>query len=326
MNLWSVVCGFWLDLMIGDPPWLVSRISHPVIWMGKTIKVTEKVLRKLVPDRKITMILAGFLLLFSNILFWVLCYLSLRNLVEFFAPELLFFLETWVSYQLFATKSLETESKKVYLALKEENIPEARKQLSYLVGRETSHLEEEKIVKATVETIAENTTDGVVAPLFYASFFGLEGLILYKVVNTLDSMVGYRNETYENLGKASARCDDILNVIPSRLAGILMIFVSIFDEFSTKRSMKTFSSDRYAHKSPNSAQTESVVAGGLGIQLGGNSVYFGKIVEKPTIGEKIRPAEAEDIARTNRWMKKTAWVAMILFTVVVFFGKARGYS
>lgn len=325
MNIWCVVCGFVMDLILGDPPWLVSRLSHPVIWVGKTIKVTEKVLKKVVPNRKIPMILSGFLLLFLNVYFWVLFYYFVREVASFFSPVCLFFVESWICYRLFATKSLEMESKKVYFALQQRDTAKARKELSYLVGRETSHLEEEKMIKATVETIAENATDGVVAPLFYGCFFGITGLVCYKVVNTLDSMVGYRNETYENLGKVSARCDDILNIIPSRLAAIIMIIVSFFDEFSTKRSVTTFFRDRYAHKSPNSAQTESVVAGGLGIQLGGNSVYFGKIVEKPTIGEATRPAEIEDISRTNRWMKTTAWVAMSSFAVLAFLGKVRGY-
>ena len=204
-----------------------------------------------------------------------------------------------------------TETMKVYEKLKKDDLVGARKAVSYLVGRDTEHLTKEEVAKATVETIAENTSDGVIAPLFFIAIGGAPLGMAYKAINTLDSMVGYRNETYEYLGKCSARCDDLVNLIPARISALLMVGVSVLLGYDGRKAMEVYARDRYKHLSPNSAQTESVVAGALNIQLGGTHTYFGKPVVKPTIGDDIRQIEWMDIKRTNYMMYGTT-IFMIL--------------
>lgn len=304
-----------MDILFGDPNWLVSRISHPVILFGKSISKIEKIERKILPNTNKGLFFGGILLLLCTIIFWNMFYGIAFILIGKFSIELRNIFEIFLSYQLLATKSLQTESMKVYNALKTKDIAESRKQISYLVGRDTSELSEEGIIKATIETVAENTTDGVIAPLFYLAVFGIHGIITYKIVNTLDSMVGYRNEKYEFLGKASAICDDILNFVPARISALIMLIIAPFLRLDFKNAWKIFCRDRFAHKSPNSAQTESVVAGGLSVELGGSARYFGVWVEKPTIGDKIRPVNCEDILTVNRWLFATANLFVIVIVI-----------
>lgn len=317
-SILPVVVGFILDFYLGDPSWLIALVGHPVIYMGKCIHFLEGQIGKLCSDRPVSLLLGGGLLLFLSTVGFV----SLGQGVFRLAYGVNFYLglclESLLCFQLLATRSLIVESRKVYQALEEEGLSQARVQLSYIVGRDTAELSEEAVIRGAVETVAENTTDGVVAPLCYMFCFGALGGLFYKVVNTLDSMVGYRNEKYLYFGRCSAKMDDVLNWIPSRLTAWVMMAVCGLLGHSGSGARKIFLRDRYCHKSPNSAQTESVVAGALGIQLGGSSVYFGKLVEKPTIGDALRPVESEDILRVHGILKGTAWAVFGLLVLVLF--------
>jgi adenosylcobinamide-phosphate synthase len=222
-------------------------------------------------------------------------------------------IESIFCYQLLATKSLKTESMKVYDALKEGNVSDGRKAVSMIVGRDTQNLTEEGIVKATVETVAENTSDGIIAPLLFMMIGGAGLGFLYKAVNTMDSMVGYKNEKYIYLGRAAAKMDDFLNYIPARLSAYLMILAALFGKYDVKNAWNIYWRDRYNHASPNSAQTEAVAAGALSVQLAGNAYYFGKLYEKKTIGDPIRPIKREDISKINQLLYITAILGMVMF-------------
>ena len=222
------------------------------------------------------------------------------------------------AYQIPASRCLATESRKVYRKLAASDLSGARTQLSWLVGRDTQSLSEEEVTKACVETVAENTSDGVTAPLFYLLIGGVPLGFLYKAVNTLDSMVGYRNETYRYFGTVSARLDDALNWLPSRICAVLMICAAWLLRLDARNAWRIFRRDRNKHLSPNSAQTESVAAGALGIRLGGTHLYFGKPVEKPTIGDARRPARPEDILTANRLMIGTSILSALGFGAVRF--------
>ena len=316
---YSVCLGFLLDVCIGDP----TILPHPVVWIGNFISGMEKILRRLFPKTPKGEIVAGVVLavtvpLLSAVLSGLVLYLAYRIHIW-----LWFALHTFWAFQLIASHCLAKESKKVYEKLKTGDLAAARKQLSWLVGRDTTKLDEEEVTKACVETVAENTSDGITAPLFYLMLGGVPLGMLYKAVNTLDSMVGYRNAKYAYFGKASARLDDILNWIPSRICGVLMTVAAGLTGLNGKNAFRIFCRDRKNHLSPNSAQTESAAAGALGIQLGGTHIYFGKVVEKPTIGDALRQTEAADILKTNRLMWVTAWLSLLLFGIVciaVFFG------
>ncbi len=304
----SVAIGFVLDLCLGDPVWM----PHPVVWIGKGITRSERILRKCFPktsqmERVAGVILAIVIPICSACLSLLLLFL-LRK-VSFW---LWFVLHTFWSYQILATRCLTVESKKVCTILQTGDLPKARQQLSHLVGRETKELSEEEVAKACVETVAENTSDGVVAPLLYLMLGGVPLGFWYKAVNTLDSMVGYRNEKYQYFGTASARLDDIANFLPARLCALLMILSAWVVRLDGKAAWKIFRRDRLCHLSPNSAQTESVAAGALGLALGGSHVYFGKVVEKPVIGDDTRPAEPDDILRANRLLYCTSILTLLL--------------
>jgi adenosylcobinamide-phosphate synthase len=229
-----------------------------------------------------------------------------------------FILEVWFIYRILATKSLKTESMKVYKKLKEGDLEGARKEISFLVGRDTQNLSESEIAKADVETIAENTADGVIAPLFFIALGGAPLGFAYKAVNTLDSMVAYRNDELIHIGHASAKLDDFCNFIPARLAAVMMILASAILRFDVNGAIRIFKRDRFNHLSPNSAQTEAVAAGALNIQLGGTHDYFGKPVEKPTIGDNIRPVEYEDIRRTNQLLYVSATLSLIFCCAMTY--------
>lgn len=315
--VFSIFLGFLFDLCLGDPYWM----PHPVVFIGKGISFMEKCLRRVFPKTNKGEFIGGILLsiaipLISFMVSSTILYLSYK--VSFW---LWFIVHTFWSYQILATRCLEKESSKVYKALVSQDLPLARKQLSYLVGRETKDLNNEEVVKACVETVAENTSDGVAAPLLYLFIGGVPLGFLYKAVNTLDSMVGYRNEKYEYFGKASAKLDDILNWIPARICGFMMAFSTLFLHLNIKNAFKVFYRDRKKHLSPNSAQTESAVAGALGIQLGGIHIYFGKVVEKPIIGDELHKAEPIDIIKTNYMMIITSFLLLFLFGAIEIFIK-----
>jgi adenosylcobinamide-phosphate synthase len=225
-------------------------------------------------------------------------------------------LEGFICYQLLATKSLKYESMKVYKELKNNDLEGARNKVSMIVGRDTKALTEEGITKATVETIAENTSDGIIAPMIYMIIGGAPLGLFYKAVNTMDSMVGYKNDKYFYFGRASAKLDDVLNYIPARISAYLMIVASFILKMNGKNAYKIYKRDRYNHASPNSAHTEAVCAGALEVQLAGDAYYFGKLYKKKTIGDALRPIEYDDIRRANLLLYVTSIIGIILFSVM----------
>ena len=231
--------------------------------------------------------------------------------------------EAVMTYYILAAKCLKVESMKVYRCLKEQGLEKARAAVSMIVGRDTACLDEEGVAKAAVETVAENTSDGVIAPMLYAAVGGPILGFLYKAVNTMDSMIGYKNDKYMYFGRAAAKLDDLVNFLPARISACLMIAASYLGgkDFSGKEAKRIYKRDRRNHASPNSAQTESVCAGALGIRLAGDASYFGRIVKKPTIGDALRKVEYEDIKRANRLMYLTAWLseAMCLFVMAAVY-------
>ena len=221
-------------------------------------------------------------------------------------------IESIMCYYMIASKCLKNESMKVYKAISENNIEKSRKAVSMIVGRDTENLDKSGIIRATVETVAENTSDGVTAPLMYMAMFGAVGGFFYKAVNTMDSMIGYTNEKYADIGCFSAKTDDFLNFVPSRVTAVLMIFSAKILGFDSKNALKIWRRDRRNHASPNSAQTEAVCAGALGIRLAGDACYFGELYKKPFIGDDTRSIENEDIVRVNKLMYMTSFVTLIL--------------
>jgi len=304
----AIALGFVLDLIIGDP----YKLPHPIRWIGSLIAALEKVLRRVFSDSPRSLRVAGIVLVVlvagisfacSALLLWV-C-----GLVSWW---LALIVESVMCYQMLATKSLRDESMKVARALESGNLQDSRYAVSMIVGRDTECLDETGVAKAAVETVAENVSDGVVAPLLYMAIGGAPLAVFYKAVNTMDSMVGYKNDAYRYFGTAAAKLDDVLNFIPARIAGVLMCLAARFTGMDAKGAWRIFRRDRLAHSSPNSAHTEAACAGALGVQLAGSNYYFGKLVEKPTIGDACRDVETEDIARSNRLMYATAVLGFVL--------------
>lgn len=308
----AVVLGFLIDLIIGDPRWFY----HPVRIIGNGIAVMEKVLRAIFPKNKAGERIAGLFLVIVIIGFSTAVPLMILYFAYRYQLWLGLLLETFMCCQLLATKSLKTESMKVYQELKKDDIEQARYTVSMIVGRDTKNLSAEDVTKATVETIAENASDGVLAPLFYMMLGGAVMGYCYKAINTMDSMVGYKNDKYRYFGTCAAVLDDVVNYIPARISGWIMILSAYVQKFHGANAKKIFLRDRYNHASPNSAQTEAVMAGALDIQLAGNAYYFGKLYEKPTIGDAIRPIEIEDICRANRLLYGTAICAVVILGCV----------
>ncbi len=304
----ALVLGFLLDLAFGDPRWLY----HPIRLIGNLIAWAEKPFRAAFPKSEKGELAAGtffavFVVAVSTAVPAILLALASR-----LSSWLVFALEVFWSFQILAAKSLKSESMKVYAALKEGDLPKARKAVSMIVGRDTQKLTEEGVAKAAVETVAENSSDGVIAPLLFLALGGPALGFFYKAVNTLDSMVGYKNDTYLYFGRFSAKLDDVLNFIPSRISGLLLVLASPLAGLSMKGAWKIFQRDRRNHASPNSAQTEAAAAGALGVQLAGDAYYFGKLYKKPTIGDPLRPVEYEDIRRVNRLMYAAVCLALVL--------------
>ena len=312
MTLIAIVAGFILDLIFGDP----HSLPHPICLIGNLISFLERNLRKVFGFSNTGLLFGGGVLVLVVISTCFALPYALLYLAGMVNPWFAFALETLMFYQIFATKCLRDESMKVYYALQKGDLDEARLMRSWIVGRDTKNLTEAEVTKGAVETIAENTADGIIAPMFYMFLGGAPLAFLYKGINTMDSMVGYKNEKYLYFGRCAAKLDDVANFIPARITGLLMIGAAYFLNLDVQGAWKTFWRDRYNHLSPNSAMTESVAAGALNIQLGGGHFYFGKWVHKDTIGDDIRPVKAEDIVATNNLLYMTAVLSLILFTLI----------
>lgn len=306
--LLSLLTGFLLDFLFGDPRWL----PHPVRLIGLMISSGEKYLRKLSCKTPRSRYFCGMLLTLCTVLvsfavpFFILLVLSRVSVY------LLVAVQSLMCYQIIAAKSLRDESMKVYSELEKGDLPGAREKLSWIVGRDTQNLDEPHVIRAAVETVAENTNDGVTAPILFILIGGAPLGFFYKAVNTLDSMIGYKNEKYMDFGKFAAKLDDAVNFIPARLTGLLMIIASLLTGMDFKNAARIFKRDRKAHHSPNSACTEAVCAGAMRVQLAGDSFYFGKLVKKPFIGDDLRAIEKKDIRHANRLM----YVTTLLFICV----------
>ena len=300
-----------LDLILGDP----QNIIHPVQIIGKMIDIGEKSLlgKKYKSDRKYKFF-AGMILNITVIsLTYGITYLIRRtseNSIIFTVAEI------YLMYTVFSINSLAREGNRVYNILKEGNVERARKDLSYLVSRDTETMDEKMIIRSTMETISENTVDGIVAPMFYMFLGGLPLSMAYKAINTLDSMVGYKNEKYIDFGKFSAKLDDVANFIPARITGIFIILASMILGYNGKEAWRIFFRDRKNHSSPNSAHSEASVAGALGVQFGGRVSYFGKEVDKPTIGDKKKEFEIEDIKKNIKIMYATSFLSLVVFSAI----------
>lgn len=312
LSLFAVILGFILDLIVGDPHWLY----HPIRLVGHLISGLEKLLRRIFPKTEQGELIAGGFLLvltagITTAVAWGL--LLAAGLVH---PCLRFALEVIMCYWVLATKSLKTETMKVYDALKEGDLKKARFAVSMVVGRDTEVLDDIGVTKAAVETVAENASDGVIAPLLFLMIGGAPLGFFYKAVNTMDSMVGYKNDKYLYFGRAAAHLDDIVNYIPARLSAFLMIGASFIMKLDYRNAWKIFYRDRHNHASPNSAQTEAVAAGALDVMLAGDAYYFGQLYHKKTIGDDIRPVEIDDIRVINKLMYVSAWIACIIMAVL----------
>ena len=314
-SVYALIGGFLLDLLLGDPhtPW------HPACIIGKYICGYEKILRKTLlkgeHNEKKELRAGGYLVILVILTAVMVPWIILMAAYSLH-PYLGLAAEIIMCYAVLATRSLKTESMKVYNALKEEGLEEGRKAVSMIVGRDTERLDEKGVVKAAVETIAENFSDGVAAPMFYMMLGGTLAGYFYKAVNTMDSMVGYKNDKYLYFGRAAAKFDDVLNYIPARLSGMLMCGAAAFCGMDSKNAWRIYWRDRYNHSSPNSAHTEATAAGAMHIQLAGNAYYFGKLYEKPTLGDPDRPVEYEDIPRVNRLLYATAILSLVVFGLV----------
>lgn len=303
-----------LDMIFGDP----QNVWHPIRAIGALIEFLEKKLRlnlSIATERdadKRKKLVAGIILVISVIFISVGTVFLILLLAHMIHPYVRIIVETIICYQMLAMKSLKTESMKVYKALKSDDVEQARYAVSMIVGRDTDNLTEEGITKAAVETVAENTSDGVIAPMLYIFILGAYGAVFYKAVNTLDSMVGYTNDKYIFFGRAAAKLDDVMNYIPARISALLMIMATFLVRQDTKNAVKIYLRDRRNHASPNSAHTESVCAGALSIQLAGDAYYFGKLHSKPTIGDDKRCVEIEDIKRVNCMM----YVASVILYLI----------
>lgn len=298
LSLLAVILGFILDLIVGDPHWLY----HPIRLVGHLISGLEKLLRRIFPKTEQGELIAGGFLLVLTAGITTAAAWGLLLAAGLVHPCLRFALEVIMCYWVLATKSLKTETMKVYDALKEGDLKKARFAVSMVVGRDTEVLDDIGVTKAAVETVAENASDGVIAPLLFLMIGGAPLGFFYKAVNTMDSMVGYKNDKYLYFGRAAAKLDDVANYIPSRLAALLWIMAAAFTRNDAKGAWRIWRRDRRNHASPNSAQTESACAGALGVQLAGPAYYFGEYYPKPTIGDPLRPIEPEDILRADRMM------------------------
>lgn len=310
VNILIMLLGYIMDLVFGDPYWF----PHPVRFIGKLISKTEKFIRKYAKSEES--------LKYWGILMWLVPVVTTALVtglivkVASFNKYVEIFVSAFIIYTTLSTKCLKDEATKIYEVLETGDIKKSRVQLSYIVGRDTTNLSQSEIIRATVETVAENTVDGTISPMFYGFLFGPVGAMTYKAINTLDSMVGYKNDKYLNLGCVSAKLDDVANFIPARLTAIFMPLGAFLCGMNGANSFKIAIRDRKNHKSPNCAFAEGAAAGAIGVQLGGTNIYFGQEVYKPTIGDKKRELENYDIVRMNKLMYATTANALLILSAL----------
>ena len=312
ISLVALVMGYILDLIFGDPYWM----PHPVRFIGNLISILEKVIRRFMPKTKRGEYIGGIILTVMVVSISMVIPLVIILMAKSINTYLALTVETFMCYQILATKSLKIESMKVYDELAKNDLPSARKAVSMIVGRDTKDLTFSGVAKAAVETVAENTSDGIIAPMIFIAIGGAPMGFFYKAINTMDSMVGYKNEKYMNFGRFAAKLDDVVNYLPARISAYQMILSSFFLRYDYKNAFKIYKRDRYNHASPNSAQTESVCAGALDVQLAGNAYYFGKLYEKPTIGDDIREINYDDIKKANRLLYCTSIISIVIISVI----------
>lgn len=320
-HIFAFIAGFVLDLLIGDPHF----IPHPVRLIGSLISFCDKRLNcdagYNISEKKLNLIkykrgmLLAFTVIFATFAMSVIIIVAAYS-INLYAGVIVEAVMTW---QILATKCLRVESMRVYDALRTDGVDAGRRAVSMIVGRDTSVLDAAGVTRAAVETIAENTSDGVIAPMLYTAIGGPVLGFVYKAVNTMDSMLGYKNDKYMYFGRFAARLDDVVNFIPARISAYLMIAAAFIGgrHFDGKNAYHIFKRDRFNHASPNSAQTESVCAGALRVQLAGDAVYFGRLVKKKYIGDGLREIEYEDIKRANRLMYITAFLCELLSVAVM---------
>lgn len=313
-SLYAVLIGFALDMLFGDP----NFKYHPVRIIGSLISYSEKIIRGILPKSKNGEIVGGAVLAIFLCLFCSINVYFILHIIYAFNLYLGLIAEGTLCWMLIAARSLKTESMKVYDELKNGDISSARRAVSMIVGRDTDSLSFEGVTKAAIETVAENTADGITAPIIYMIIGGAPLGVLYKTVNTMDSMIGYKNDKYINFGKAAARLDDAANFLPSRITAVIMIAASGLTGLNIRNALYIFRRDRLKHKSPNSAQTESVCAGALGIRLAGDAWYFGKLYKKDYIGDEINKIDAEQIKLANNLMYVTAYLTLGVFSIIKF--------
>ena len=309
-----LIIAFILDLMFKDP----KNIPHPVVYIGKIIKYGEIFLRKIFRKGAVAETIAGVILtLFVIIISFIIPYIVLSI---FYSIHMVLgiIVEVFLCFQILALGSLKESAMKVYAELYTGNLERAKEKLSHIVGRDTANMNEKDVIKATVESVSENTNDGVVAPLFYMIIGGASFGMLYKAVNTLDSMIGYKNKKYEYFGKVAARLDDVLNIIPARITGFLYVAAAFLSGFNYKNAYKILLRDRWNHLSPNSGYPESAAAGALDIQLGGPASYFGEMVDKQYIGDDTKEPNMEDIPKVCMLMTIVSVLALVLLILAKF--------
>ena len=305
---WAVLGGFLLDALFGDPAWL----PHPVVLMGRCISALEKQLRTALPKTPRGELAGGaavaaVLPLGTLAVTGLACWAAAR-----LHPALGLALQMLWCGQALAAKGLAQESRNVYKELAKGDLPAARRAVARIVGRDTQNLTAAGVTRAAVETVAENTSDGVIAPLLYMLLGGAPLALTYKAINTMDSMLGYKNEKYLYFGRCAAKLDDAANWLPSRLAALLWVAAAALTGNSARGAWRIWRRDRRRHASPNSAQTESACAGALGVQLAGPAYYFGEYYDKPTIGDPLREIEPRDVLRANRMMYAESLLALVL--------------
>ena len=314
-HLMAFIMGFVLDLFLGDP----AGFPHPVRFIGALIsKLNDYLLKeqdspreKRINGLKMVVIVIAIPVAITALIMLVAYTIN---------PYLGIIIEAVITYQCLAAKSLYSESMKVYYALRDEGLVYGRDAVAMIVGRDTKSLDEIGVTKAAVETVAENTSDGVIAPMIYLAIGGPVLGIAYKAINTMDSMVGYKNDKYLDFGRAAAKLDDVVNFIPARISAIIMIISAFIlgEEYDGINALRIFRRDRFNHSSPNSAQTESVCAGALSIRLAGDAYYFGKLVKKDYIGDDIKKISHEDIKKANNLLYMTAFICEMFFSLILF--------